>query len=215
MLAAGHRRTVVSVLAGYCDRTLQDRNQHNTVSRFAEGQRMTIPDGTEPGYYWVKSRGKWYPAEIAYVDMGHHGFGWWIYCAGVSSGIVERGCEELGPKIEPPEKNEMVKQRQSLEGSTSRGKPPISASVARVARLACTIIRLYEVCCRCDGTGRNPENRDCVKCNGEGTVAMPVTLGELGKTLQMIALGASEQAWDAIDQTAAKESGKEEKTGDA
>lgn len=60
---------------------------------------MTIPDGTEPGLYWVKFKDKWAIAELWQTTKGEWGLDlleW--YSSGKPSAITE-----LGPRILPPD----------------------------------------------------------------------------------------------------------------
>ena len=69
---------------------------------------MKIPEGTEPGFYWVRYIGIWRPAHVnQYATMDPDSpWEWRIYPTKFHGWIEIEHIDELGPKIEPPEENQ-------------------------------------------------------------------------------------------------------------
>lgn len=61
---------------------------------------MKIPDGTRPGFYWVKYDGRWYPARIENAGLRRQL--WRVEIPGFYGIINASACHELGPKLVPP-----------------------------------------------------------------------------------------------------------------
>lgn len=68
---------------------------------------MTIPDGTEEGYYWVKFRGEWKPAMIWKGACLHNRalVSWRIALADIERIFDDdnKGLTQLDPRLVPPE----------------------------------------------------------------------------------------------------------------
>lgn len=59
---------------------------------------MKIPKGTEADYYWIKFDDKWFPAFVREEVV------WKISVPQLPEPLFAVECDELGPRIRPPDK---------------------------------------------------------------------------------------------------------------